>query len=44
MAEIVNNIREYLREVNNFELLTKEQEIEYATNKEYDKLVNANLR
>ena len=25
-------------------MLTKEQEIEYATNKEYDKLVNANLR
>ena len=44
MAELVNGIREYLREINEYELLTQEQEVEYATNKEYDKLVNANLR
>lgn len=42
--ETVNSIKEYLREINQYELLTQEQEIEYAKNKDYNRLVEANLR
>ena len=40
----VDIIQEYIKEIHEYDLLTKEQEIEYANNKNYDALVSANLR
>ena len=43
-VEEVDITREYMKEIYNYDLLTQEQEIEYAKNKNYDALVSANLR
>lgn len=40
----VDIIQEYIKEIHEYDLLTQEQEIEYANNKNYDALVSANLR
>lgn len=43
-VEEVDITREYIKEIYNYDLLTQEQEIEFAKNKDYDALVSANLR
>lgn len=40
----VNSVQEYFKNIGNIELLTEEQEYEYAINKNYEKLVEHNLR
>ena len=42
--EEVNIIREYIKEVYNYDLLTAEEEQKFAKEKDYDALVSANLR
>lgn len=43
-VEEVDITREYIREIYSYDLLSQEQEIEFAKNENYDALVSANLR